>query len=57
MGASAYNKYMTTQNIILIVLAVIISQTVCNVYIPESYRCARYFGIFVLLMLFYIIKK
>jgi len=48
---------MTSYNAILIVLAVIISQTVCNVYIPESYRCARYFGIFVLLMLFYIIKK
>jgi hypothetical protein len=57
MGASAYNKYMTTQNIILIILAVIISQTACNVYIPESYRCARYIGIIVLLMLFYIIEK
>lgn len=57
MGASAYKKYMTTQNIILIILAVIISQTVCHVYIPDSYRCSRYIGIIVLLMLFYMIEK
>lgn len=50
-------NYMTTYNAILIILAIIISQSLCHVYIPESYRCARYIGIIVLLMLFYMIEK
>lgn len=49
-------KHMTTYNTIFIIslAIIIISQTVCNIYNPIGDKCTRYFGIIVLLIMFYL---